>query len=410
MKVLQINNIDLPGRRFNGHDLQVKLNQMGIDCKNMVFDKVGNDTNTVELANERDHHLRTLYWKLEDKLSIQNLLFPFGWKILNHDDFKGSDIVHYHLIHNMFMSLYSFLELTKRKPAVWTIHDPWAFTGHCIYPKECDKWKHGCVGCPNKDIVYPMKDDKAAQMWKIKKEIYSKMDVDIIVASDYMKNMMTESPLATSFKRIHKISFGVNLNKFKPLDMKECRKNLGIPEDDFVITFRAINTGFKGIEYIKEMLRILRPTKPVTLLIVNEEGLFDTFKQSYNIIEFGWVYEDEKMSSIYGASDVFLMPSVVEAFGLMAIEAMACERPVIVFDGTSLPSISFAPECGILVKKYDSRGLKEAVERLMVNEKERIYRGKLGRELAEKHYDEKIYYDKIINLYREVSRKKMANI
>lgn len=304
MKVLQINNIDIPGRRFNGHDLQERLNQLGIECKNMVFDKIGSNVNTIEFANERDKYLRTLYWKLEEKFSMQSLLFPFGWKILNHHDFKNSDIVHYHLIHNMFMSLYSFLEMTKQKPAVWSIHDIWAFTGHCIINKECDKWQYGCEGCPYKGMLFPMKEDKANQMWKIKKKIYDQMDVDIVVASDYMKKMVSESPLLGN-RRIHKISFGVDLNKFKPQDIHQCKSNLGIPQDHFVISFRAIENGAKGTEYIRKMMEMLKPSKPITILTVNEIGAFDGFKNKYNIIEVGWVHDDAKMVEIYGATDLF---------------------------------------------------------------------------------------------------------
>lgn len=405
MKVLQINNIDTPGRRFNGHDLQEKLNQLGIQCKNMVFDKLGNDPNTIELGNERDKYLRALYWQLEERLSLQCLLFPFGWKIMNHDEFKNSDIVHYHLIHNMFMSLYSFEALSKKKPTVWSIHDIWALTGHCIVNKECEKWKYGCENCPNKELLFPMKEDKANQMWQVKKKIYQQMDIDIVVASDYMKEMVKESPLLSN-KRIHKICFGVDLNRFRPLETLECKRNLGIPESHFVISFRAIENGAKGTEYIRRMLEILRPSSPVTILTVNETGAFDRFKNQYNIIELGWINDDDKMAEIYGASDVFLMPSVAETFGLMAIEAMACGKPVIVFDRTALPDITFAPKCGILVRKYDSPGLKEAVEQMMMDEGDRLQRGRLARELAEKYYDVNHYFNQTIALYEEILLRK----
>lgn len=405
MRVLQINNIDIPGRRFNGHDIQLKLNDLGIEAQNMVFDKLGEDKNTIELGSKSDKILRNQYWRFEEKFSMQCLLFPFGWKILEHEEFKKADVVHYHLIHNMFMSFYSFLELTKQKPSIWSIHDIWALTGHCIINQECEKWKNGCEECPYKEALFSIKHDKAAQMWRLKKDIYSKMDVDIVVASDYMKKKINESPLTNSFKRVHKISFGVDLNNFKPLDSIVCKRNFGIPDDDFVIAFRAIDNGAKGMEYIKEMLSMLKPTRPITLLIVNDKGIFDDYKSNYNIVELDWVDDDERMAMVYGACDLFLMPSIAETFGLMAIEAMASARPVVVFDGTSLPSVTFAPECGVVVKKYDSKGLKEAIEKLMINEEERLYRGNLGRKLAEEHYDVNMYFNNILKLYKEVYRR-----
>ena len=45
------------------------------------------------------------------------------------------------------------------------------------------------------------------------------------------------------------------------------------------------------------------------------------------------------------------MPSVAEAFGMMAVESMACGKPVIVFDGTSLPEVTRAPDIGLRSRK-----------------------------------------------------------
>ncbi|MCG8485386.1 MAG: glycosyltransferase, partial [Clostridia bacterium] len=182
-----------------------------------------------------------------------------------------------------------------------------------------------------------------------------------------------------------------------------------IPQDHFVISFRAIENGAKGTEYIRKMLEMLKPSKPITILTVNEIGSFDGFKNKYNIIEVGWVHDDAKMVEIYGATDLFLMPSVAESFGLMAIEAMACGKPVVIFDGTALPGITFAPSCGVLVNKYDSRGLKEAVERMMINEEDRLHRGKTGRELAQKYYDVNHYFDQTLALYQDILSGKFKN-
>ena len=74
--------------------------------------------------------------------------------------------------------------------------------------------------------------------------------------------------------------------------------------------------------------------------------------------------DDSALARALSACDVFLMPSTAEAFGLMAIEAMGAARPVISFDGTSLPTVTGAPECGITVPMGNDLLLRSAIDAL----------------------------------------------
>ena len=89
------------------------------------------------------------------------------------------------------------------------------------------------------------------------------------------------------------------------------------------------------------------------------------------------------MLDTYRAADLFVMPSPAEAFGMMAVEAMACGKPVIVFDGTSLPDITNTPRVGLPVPNSDVDALASAIRRLIENKQERFERGIAGRALAE---------------------------
>lgn len=405
MNILQINYTDTPGRRFNGYDLHLELNNFNINSKYLVAKKEGNDNSTFSVISEYSERIRWQIIEAEKRLSFQASIDPYFEKIVNSDYFLEADFLHFHIWYFYFLSINNFNNLTKLKRSIWTIHDIWPFTGHCVAKGECDKWRYGCIECPNKSEFFPMDIDRANYMWKIKKDIFSKTDVDIVVSSDYMLNLLKESPIFEGQKKIHKIPFGLDLTVFKPKDKLTSRKKLLINSDDFVISFRAINTPYKGIIQTKEMLRMLSPNKNITLLLCQDKGLFDEFNDKYNIIEVGWIDDDELMTDFYGASDVFLMPSIEETFGLMAIEALACGRPIIVFEGTALSSVTFAPKCGISVKKYDSLGLKNEIEKLMSNQEECYERGVIGRKLAEQYYDIKDYYRRHIDLYKSLSPK-----
>src|SRR5665647_1342449 len=68
------------------------------------------------------------------------------------------DIIHLHNIHGYYIHVGILFAYLKKagKPVVWTLHDCWAFTGHCAFfdYAGCDRWKTGCFSCPEKK-VYP---------------------------------------------------------------------------------------------------------------------------------------------------------------------------------------------------------------------------------------------------------------
>jgi len=402
MKILYVNDNDLAGRRFNGHDLQIMLNKKkGYSAKQFVISKAGDNENTIPMIKTNGgYFIREKCMEFHNKISMQSVVYPFGELIAESEEFKEADIVHYHLIFNYFMSLYSFKKLTEMKPTVWTLHDPWALTGHCVYPVDCKGWLTGCKNCPYLDRYSPLKEDNASSIWNIKKEIYKNLDIDIVVASQWMYDMVKKSPLTKHFKRVHLIPFGIDLDLFKRRkNREEIRKRLGIGKDDFVIMFRQDPQEWKGLIYIKKMLSKLKTKKLVTILTVGGTGLLNEFKDKYQVIEYEWVNDNNLMVELYSASDLFLMPSVAEAFGLMAVEAMACSLPVIVFEGTSLPSVTFSPKCGIALKRGDTDGFVQTVNRLISNPKECRERGNLGRELTVEHYKIGRYHKQLIELY-----------
>ena len=93
------------------------------------------------------------------------------------------------------------------------------------------------------------------------------------------------------------------------------------------------------------------------------------------------------------------MPSTAEAFGLMALEAMAAGRPVICFEGTALPAITRAPDCGIAVPMGDSTALRAAINGLSDDPREAKRRGTIGREIARRHHSHDGYLDSLERLY-----------
>jgi glycosyltransferase involved in cell wall biosynthesis len=123
------------------------------------------------------------------------------------------------------------------------------------------------------------------------------------------------------------------------------------------------------------------------------------------VIGLDWTDDEDRLIQAYTAADFFAMPSTAEAFGMMAIEAMACGKPVICFEGTSLPSVTFAPECGIAVPLRDVGALAAAVQHLVDDAQDLEARSRRARELAEEHYSIELYADRLAAIYRKVSKR-----
>ncbi len=404
MNILQINGYETPGARFHGLAITPLLKKHGVESQHFAWRK---DTNNPDILSFKSIHEKIshkIYQKTEDLLSLQSVIYPYARKIMALPAFKQADLIHLHIIHSGFFSLRHLPELTKQKPTVWTLHDPWALTGHCIHPFECDRWKIGCGSCPDLKTPFSMRRDNTKFQFSYKKESYENSDLDIVVASKWMKDMVEASPMLRN-AHVHVIPFGLDLTYFSPLDSKKARMRFGIPEEAIVLSFRAEDEPFKGLSYIIEALEKLKGNDPIYLLTLSSARLKKRVSNRFQIVELGWVYDQEIVRDVYRACDIFLMPSLAESFGMMAVEAMACEKPVIVFEGTALPDVTFAPEVGIAVPNRDSHALSEAIQRLIDHPEERIERGKKCREIAEKVYSEKAHVQAMVNLYKDVLNK-----
>ena len=405
INVLEVNNIDLPGRRFNGYDLMNNIEDESININQTVILKQSKNDKVKKLLQNSE--LMQLLEKLEEfenkELSVHSNLSITSPALIQSQAYKNADLIHFHMFHNTKLSLISLLQICSEKKVVMSFHDPWAITGRCVHFGECDKWKTGCIECKNLNTLFEFKEDNCNEMWKLKKMIYEKINPDIVVSSKYMYDLVKQSPLTKHFTNVHIIPLGVDLAFFNnKIQKEEARKKFNIPDTDIVIFLRA-QKAFKGTNYVVDAMKKLKTNKKITILTCDEKNRLDELKNEHNIVDIGRM-NDKELLYAYNACDIFLMPSIGETFGMMAIEAMACGKPVIIFNNTALPDVTFAPECGVLVENKNSDKLKEAIEHLIDNKEEREKRGELGRKLCEEHYSIDKYNISLVNLYKKIKK------
>jgi len=406
VNILHISYNDLVGGRFNGYCMQQSLDK-SYKVEMAVWNK-SSQSSHVHLIPPSNPVLRFIaetIMRLGGRVGLDGLTGSGGWVLPTCDYFKRADVVHLHLIHNYTnFSILSLPMLSRLKPVVWTIHDPWAMTGGCEHSFECSRWLTGCSPrCLHPRCRSLFQHYIPYLHWGIKKRVYQRADVTLVVASQWMQDRIARSPLLRHLP-CHRIPFGIDLEVFKPRSKIECRKKLGIAKDHKVIAFRdngLKSDRIKGMRWLMAALKIYEPQEPTTLLIFQDGKRFKILSPKYSVITTGWV-DGEDLVVALSAADVFLMPSIQEAFGLMAVEAMACGTPVIVFEGTSLPDVIKSPLGGLAVPAMDSVALAGAIKLLLDDDDLRSDLGKQARQIAEREYAFPLYVQRHINLYEEV--------
>jgi len=311
LKVLFVSSHDLIGQQFNGYLLLDALRKRQIDARMFVYHSQADRPGVIyKLGSKSRVFLNRGLSFFEIQLSLHSILPILSSDIMKHRFYKEADIVHLQLIHAArFFSLLSLPKMGHQKKMVLTLHDPWMLTGHCVHPIECERWKIGCGNCPDLQRPFPIKFDTTAFTWKTKKRLFHQTAVHLVVASKWMDQMVASSPILSHLPRSI-IPLGLDTQVFKPSNKNASRKPLGIPEDAFVIAFRATPfSPFKGVEYIEKALLNLSSKKPICLLTFDAVGLVPNLSNAFKTIELGWVNEPGKIAQALNAADLFLMPS-----------------------------------------------------------------------------------------------------
>lgn len=378
IKNLQISSYDLIGNKFNGHNLHLDLRSKNLDSRQMVLHKQSNDEYTYSYD---------FYAKNAIKELIQQKIF------------LESNLIHLHLIHNFFDVNYLPI-ISRLKPTIMTLHDPFFLAGHCVHHFDCEKWKTHCQDCPYLNEMFSLDHDYSALNFELKKQAIQNSQITAIVASRWMERKVKESPIWQG-KKVYRLPFGIDQKIFRLVDINGAKQKLDISNDSVTLMFRADSGSYKGLDIIKNALEKLKSTKRVTLIAVGNKGLLKGFENKFNIIQYNWINNDALLASLYQACDLFLMPSRQETFGMMAIEAMSCGKMVLALncEGSALPEIVNSPISSLAV---DEKDYAKELQRLMKNTDEIRERGKKSLDFAQKKYNKDIYVKKIIEIYKEV--------
>lgn len=311
------------------------------------------------------------------------------------------DVVHLHNIHGSFINYPILFEYLKRAavPVVWTLHDCWSFTGHCVYFDKigCTKWKEQCEHCPQKESYPKSFVDRSRRNYNLKKSLFTSLDkLTLVPVSDWLHGLVSESYLGKyPIRTIHN---GIDLTVFKP--SKNSYKSEHNIENMFIVLGVADGYGDrKGLSEFNRLAEELDDDVQIVMVGLEENEI----KQVSNkIIAMGRTKSQQELVDIYSCADVYINPTYEDNFPTTNIEALACGTPVITYRTGGSPE-AVDKNTGIVVEKGDYQGLKQAIE--SIREIGKVSFAKTCRERAEKYFDKDDRFEEYVRMYEEVIKR-----
>jgi putative colanic acid biosynthesis glycosyltransferase len=322
-------------------------------------------------------------------------------KLINQIEIIKPDIIGLHNIHGYYINieiLFEYLQ-TSKIPIVWTLHDCWAFTGHCTYfdSVNCEKWKTQCFNCP-KTKFYPTSYliDNSKNNYSIKKVLFNlPKSIQLITPSNWLNQLVKQSFLTHPVQTIYN---GIDLTIFKPnysdsLLLEKHKLNNKL----VVLGVASIWDKRKGLDDFIALSQILDSNKFQIILIgLSKDQITNLPSQ---IIGIERTENVQQLAEYYSLAYVFINPTWQDNFPTTNIESLACGTPVITYNTGGSPE-AIDDNTGIVVKKGDIKGLEQAIHVIIKNGKS-FYQDNC-RKRAELLFDKNERYLDYIKLFESI--------
>lgn len=345
MKYLFINSVY--GVRSTGKiiaDQCHKLQSEGHQCLVAYGRETINDpsTKSVQIGTKIDYMTHAVLSRFFD---LHGLCSKCATKkFLDLANEYSPDVVWLHNLHGYYINIELLFQWLKEHPQIqvyWTLHDCWAFTGHCAYftMVDCCKWKSGCGKCTQLK-TYPKTYgiDFSKRNYKRKcKAFTGVLNMTLITPSQWLANLTRESFLSEySVKVMHNT---VDNNIFKPTG-SDFRQKYNLMDKYIVLGVAVGWENTKGLPDILEIRKKLS-SKYIIILVGATVAQIKAFPKG--IIGITRTENSTELAKIYSASDVFVNPTHQDNYPTVNLEAAACGTPVITYNVGGSPE-SVYPE------------------------------------------------------------------
>lgn len=350
MRIVQINSVcDIGSTGRIMADLARKASAKGNEtiCAYGRYKSDATDIKTVRIGTSKDILLHLIATRIFD---MHGLASKKATKFfLEQIDEFHPDMFHLHNLHGYYINYPLLFDYIKKNDIKvrWTLHDSWAFTGHCAGPVyyNCLKYKESCADCPQrkgypKSLIFC----NSERNFQLKKDAFLGVkDMEIITPSSWLAGIVRESFLGCY--QISVLHNKIDTKIFKPMN-SDFRKQYNIEgkkmylgvafswHDDKIASFASIASKL----YDDEVLVLVGVTNKERRLIGsgNLIGIEKTDSKVY-------------LAKIYSAADVLINPSdKSENYPTVNLEAQACGTYVVTYDsGGSAETIQPNMGCAV---------------------------------------------------------------
>ncbi len=346
-------------------------------------------------SDEKDENHKYIEFLKDRSANLEYYSIPKSNNdITSQDIYKEADIIHLHWVADL-LDWESFLR-NNTKPVVWTLHDEAPYLAFEHYDEE-----------------YLGIDDSGKPMSRVKTNGERELDeillnykintlnrynpkLHLVANSKWTMNRSKSSNVFNNYS--HSCIYYGFPPEFKPLNQGVCREIFNLPTDKFLILFVAenINNERKGLKYLLSAIDKLvkdKTNSPYLLISVGQNN-----SQSLNNhVNLGPISDNRFLSIVYSAADVFVIPSIMEAFGQTTVEANLCGTPAVGFPIGGIKEVIKNGFNGYLCDEVSVNSLANTIQKMYIN-----YKSFDRQEIAKasrKSYDLNLQAQKYVGLY-----------
>ena len=198
---------------------------------------------------------------------------------------------------------------------------------------------------------------------------------EVIVNSNYMKNEL-QRLFGLPYEKINVVPNGVNLNLFNGIERDYNFRRRYAMDNEKIILFMGRLVYEKGVQHlISAMPKMLNGYHDSKLIICGKGGMLNELKAQVNSmgignkVYFAGYMHGKDVQRMYKAADIAVFPSTYEPFGIVALEAMLSENPIVVSDVGGLNEIVQHRENGMKSYAGNPNSIADSILELLYDHK-----------------------------------------
>lgn len=281
-------------------------------------------------------------------------------QLLKFLDRVKPNIIQLHNLHGYYLNYEILFQYIKRHniTTVWTLHDCWAYTGHCTHYTfvRCDQWKSQCYRC-TQQRRYPTCWFKGnvKENYERKKRAFTGVEkLTLVTPSKWLADQTKYSFLKGYETKV--INNGIDLKLFRVKGKTDISK-YHIPDKKIVLGLASTWGDRKGESDFIRLAAMLPPEYVVVMVGLSSQKIK---KLPSNVIGIEHTENVEDLVDIYNTAEIFLNLTYEDNFPTTNLEAMACGTSVLTYRTGGSPE-SITKESGYVVPVGDVQAVRDIV-------------------------------------------------